>query len=104
MTQVSRSQVELAIKGFKDPYLDLDLVSANTVRQIAVDNGTVTVQVELGYPAAGFRDELAAPLRERIEALDGVNRAMIDIRSTVVSHAVQQGVKPLPNIKNIIAG
>lgn len=103
VTQVSRLQVEMALKGYQDPYLNLDLVAANAIRDIAIDGAQVTVQVELGYPAAGFSAELAAQLRTRIEALDGVSRATVDVRFAVVSHAVQQGVKPLPNIKNIIA-
>jgi ATP-binding protein involved in chromosome partitioning len=93
----------MAIKGYQDPYLKLDLVAANAIKDIVVDGTGVTVQIELGYPAAGFSAELTAQLRERIEALEGVTRADITIRSAVVSHSVQQGVKPMPNIKNIIA-
>ena len=63
-------QVETALKEYIDPYLEKDLVSAKAVKNIAVDGGKVTVEVVLGYPAKGYRDTLAAKLKEKVSAID----------------------------------
>lgn len=103
MADVSQSQVETVLKGFIDPNLQKDLVSAKCIKNITVDGGKVTVDVVLGYPAKGYKDELAAKLKQRIEAIPGVESAQVNVSWQIVSHAVQKGVKPIQNIKNIIA-
>ena len=103
MADVSRLQVEMALKSFTDPYLKQDLVASKAVRNIAVDGERVSVDVVLGYPAAGLRAQWAAELKAKIEAIDGVRQADVDVSWDIVSHAVQRGVTPLKNVKNIIA-
>ncbi len=103
MAEALRQQIEAAIRGYHDPYLGKDLVSASAVREIAVDGRRARVRIALGFPARGYHDTLAAALRERIEAIDGIDGADIAIDSSVITHAVQKGVKPIPNIRNIIA-
>jgi ATP-binding protein involved in chromosome partitioning len=99
---VSQLQVETALKEVIDPYLEKDLVSAKAVKNIAVDGDNVTVDVQLGYPAAGWKDGLAAKLKEKVIGA-GAKNATIKVSSKIESHGVQKGVKPIPNIKNIIA-
>ena len=73
------------------------------MKNISVDGGKVTVDVELGYPAKGSQDELAAKLKEKITAIADVGDAAVNISSKIVSHGVQKGVKPIEGVKNIIA-
>ncbi len=103
MAEASKLQIEMAIKGYVDPYLGKDLVSASAVRDIAVEGSKARVRVQLGFPARGYHELLRDALRERIEAVDGIDSADIVIDSSVITHAVQKGVKPIPNIRNIIA-
>ncbi len=103
MSDVTREQVESAIKPFIDPNLQQDLLSTKSIKNVAIDGGKVTVDVVLGYPAKGYQDELAAKLKELAEAIDGVDEAVINISSKIEPHTVQKGVKPIPGVKNIIA-
>lgn len=103
MAELSQLQIETAIRDYVDPLLGKDLVSASAVRDIAIEGGKVRVRIELGFPARGHHEALQAALRQRIEGVDGVTDVEIAIESTVVSHAVQKGVKPIANIRNIIA-
>jgi ATP-binding protein involved in chromosome partitioning len=103
MSNVSQSQVETAIKEYIDPYLEGDLVSAKCVKQIDVDGDKVKVQVQLGYPAKGYEGELVAELKKRIEALDGVSSAEVEVDTRIISHAAQKGVSHIKGVKNIIA-
>ncbi len=103
MTVVARADVETALKGYVDPYLEKDLVTAKCVKTIQTEDGRVEVEVELGFPAAGYREALSAALRERLAALPGVGKVAIRVETQIIAHEVQKGLKPLPGVKNIIA-
>ena len=103
MAEVSQLQVETAIKEYVDPYLEKDLVSAKAVRDIRIDGGRVAVDVQLGFPAKGHADKLAEALRERIARIEGVEEVDVNVSWKIASHAVQRNLKPLKNVKNIIA-
>ncbi len=97
------SQVESALKEYVDPYLQKDLVSTKCVKDIKVDGDKVTVEVVLGFPAEGYKADLAAKLKAKVEGLDGVSEATVTVSSKIVAHQVQKGVKTIEGIKNIIA-
>lgn len=103
MAEITREQVETALKAYVDPYLEKDLVSAHAVKDIQVDGGKVTVQVELGFPNAGYRGQLTADVEAQIKGIDGVEAVAVEVNTKVTSHAVQKGLKPIKGIKNIIA-
>jgi ATP-binding protein involved in chromosome partitioning len=103
MTEVSRLQVEMAIKEYIDPYMEKDLVAARAIKSIDITGDRVSVAVELGFPAAGYQEALAAELQGRIAALPGVTSVQIRSSVKIIAHEVQKGLKPLPNVKNIVA-
>ena len=100
---VTREQIEEAIKGYVEPHLQRDLVSAKSVKNIEIDGDKVKVTVELGFPAKGIFDEISQAVKSAVEALEGVTSADVDISSKVVAHSVQKALKPIDNVKNIIA-
>jgi len=103
MADVTQSQIEEKLSSFIDPYLERDLVSAKCVKNISVDGGSATIEVVLGFPAAGYLDQLAGTLKELVESIDGIGNANVNVSSKIAAHAVQKGVKHIDNIKNIIA-
>jgi len=72
------------------------------VRNVRVDGGVVDVDVELGYPAASQVEDLRRRVVERLAA-EGAVQVRANVRWKIVSHAVQRGLKPLPEVRNIIA-
>ena len=103
MPAVTREQVEGALRDVVDPFLETDLVSSRSVKDIEVADGKVTVRVLLGYPAKSHFDALADLVKARVAALPGVSSVAVEVTSKVVSHAVQKGVQPMKDVKNIIA-
>lgn len=103
MASPDKTIVENLLKTFIDPNVETDLVSAKSVKKISVEGGDVNVEIELGYPAKSYIGELKSRLEERLRTLDGVNNADVEVSVNIVSHAVQKTLKPLPNVKNIIA-
>ena len=103
MSHPTREALEEAIAGYLDPHMDCDLVSAGCVREADMDGTRAVVKVVLGYPAASQHAAVAAELTRRLEAVEGVDGADVEVSSRVAAHTVQQGVEPLKNVKNIIA-
>ena len=103
MAEVTQQQIETKLKDYVDPYLESDLVSAKSVRNIMIEGDQVVVDVVLGFPAAGYKDDLAAKLKALVESVDGVAKARVNVNVAIQAHAVQKGVKTIAGIKNIIA-
>lgn len=103
MSDLSKSQVENALKEYIDPYLQRDLISAKAVKSIDIDDSKVTVKVVLGFPAKGYEPDLKKALAKKLSAIEGIGDIEIAVESKVAAHAVQQGVEAFKNVKNIIA-
>jgi ATP-binding protein involved in chromosome partitioning len=103
MAAVTREQVETAIREVIDPFMEKDLLSAKCVKDIEVSDGKVHVKLVLGYPAKSYHETLSGAVKAKVEALPGVGEATVEVSTRIVSHAVQKGVQPLKNVRNIIA-
>ena len=103
MSELSREKIEQALGDVIDPHLDLDLVAAKAVRNIAADGEKVTVDLVMPYPCARWGDTLAATVREALASTAGATDTTVNVSHEVIAHSVQQGVKRLSNVKNIVA-
>ena len=102
MSAASRAQIEAILAGMEDPYTRQDLRSAGAIKAIAADNSRVAIQIELGYPAAGYKETLARQIGAAL-AGQGIAAGAIDIACKIGSHSVQRGVQRLAAVKNTIA-
>ena len=100
---VTVEQVNAALAGVVDPNTGKDLVSSKSARNVRVDEGHVSVDVELGYPARSQIDPIRRAVVEAVRALPGVANVSANVHQKIVAHAVQRGVKLLPGVKNIVA-
>ncbi|OYV19922.1 MAG: ATP-binding protein involved in chromosome partitioning [Methylococcaceae bacterium NSP1-1] len=103
MTQIEKTDVENLLKTFIDPNHGVDVVTAKSVKAITIDGANVSVKLELGYPAKSYLDELKIAVEQLLKTLVGIDSVTVDVNVRIISHAVQQALKPQPNIKNIIA-
>jgi ATP-binding protein involved in chromosome partitioning len=103
MADISQQQVETTIKTYVDPYLEKDLVSAKCIKGIQIEGDTVTINITFGFPTKTHNAKVIAQLTEKVGALDGVKQVKINISNEIISHAVQQGVDMIKNVKNVIA-
>jgi len=103
MSEVTREQVESAIKGYLEPDLGKDLVSAGCVKGIEIEGDRVKVEVVLGFPVKMAAAQIAAEVEAAVKGLDGVGGVDVDVTWSVVAHSVQKSLKPIDNVKNIIA-
>jgi ATP-binding protein involved in chromosome partitioning len=99
---INVDRVNQVLAGIVDPNTGKDLVATRSARNVRVDGDDVSLDVELGYPAASQIE----PMRRRvIDALKaaGASNVSANVTTKIVAHAVQRGVKVMPNVKNIIA-
>ncbi len=103
MAHLTKTDVENILRTFIDPNHGVDLVTAKSVKAINIDGTKVTVNLELGYPAKSTINQLKTSVEQLLRTLEGVDEVTVDVTVKILSHAVQQALKPQPNIKNIIA-
>ena len=73
------------------------------MRAIDIQGDRVSVQLELGYAAALFKNGWAHILKMAIEGIEGVSSASVDVRSVITAHKAQGQIPGLANVKNIVA-
>jgi ATP-binding protein involved in chromosome partitioning len=92
-----------ALKAVTDPNTGLDLVSGRQLKNLKIDGGDVSFDVELGYPAKSQLPALRKALIGAARGVVGVENVSVNLSSKVTAHAVQRGVQLLPKVKNVIA-
>ncbi|HQR54061.1 MAG TPA: iron-sulfur cluster carrier protein ApbC [Burkholderiales bacterium] len=100
---ISTLQVETALKELVDPNTGKDFVASKSAKNIRVDGNDVSVDILLGYPAKSQIDGIRRQVIEKLKGLPGVGNVSANVSMKIVAHAVQRGVKLLPNVKNIVA-
>ncbi len=104
MTVVNSTEVENQLKSLIDPNTGQDFVTSKSLKSVNVTaEGRVSLEVELGYPAKTVIPQLQQQFEDNIKALSGVVDVRVNIYTNIVAHSVQQALKPLSNVKNIIA-
>jgi len=103
MPTVTQQQIEEALGQYIEPHLATDLVTAKAVKNLTVDGGKVAVTLELGFPVATYRQTLIDAVSAAISRVEGVSSVTVELSTKIIAHTAQKGLKPFPNIKNIIA-
>ena len=97
MTSTDREAIERKLAAIIDPHTGVDLIQSRALADVSVDGERINIRLVLGYPAKSWRDELIKLVREAVPG------AEVSVAFDAASHEVQEGVKPLPGVKNIIA-
>ena len=99
---ITVEQANEALKRVIDPNTGKDLVSTCSARNVRVEGNDVSLDVELGYPAASQIDGIRRAVIAALKAA-GAGNVSANVTMRIVAHTVQRGLKVLPNVKNIIA-
>ena len=86
-----------------DDYTGCDLVTAGAVREVGIHEDRISVDIRLGYPLADKDGALAADIKARLEQDADIDAAAVNVSWKVQPHKVQEELKPLTSISNIIA-
>jgi len=103
MSELTRESIEQALDQFVDPQLDTTLSAAKAIDSIDINGQSAAIKLTLPYPCARYKEELAQQLSALITAAVPDAKPTFEIGHKVIAHSVQQGVKRLENVKNILA-
>lgn len=103
MATIQKAEVQALLATIIDPNNGVDLVAGKAIKALNIEDTKVSVSLELGYPAKSYLPELRAQVESVLKGLSGVTEIEVQIGVNILAHAVQQSLKPLPNVKNIIA-
>ncbi len=100
---ITVDEIQAVLRTVVDPNTGRDLMSSKSARNIRLDGNAVSVDVDLGYPAKSQIDPIRKQVTAALRQVPGIGDVSVNIAIHIVAHTVQRGVKPLPNVKNIIA-
>lgn len=99
----AESELASALGAIVVPGVGKSLRDVGRVAEARLDDAGGTVRIELGLPAAGVMAELEARVREVLAVQRAAGNIQLDISSKITAHGVQRNLKPLPEVKNIVA-
>ena len=100
---ITADDVKAALSKVIDPNTGKDFVSSRSIKNIQVDGADVALDLELGYPAKSQIAALRTLVVNGVKAIPGAGNVSVSVQTKILSHAVQRGLKVMPNVKNIIA-
>ena len=100
---MNKESVMALLAEVNDEHSGRDLVSAGSIREVGIHDNKVSVDVRLGYPLADNGAELVASIKTRLESDPEITSASVNMSCKVMPHKVQEDLKPLDSIANIIA-
>ncbi len=106
---VSKEQVIDQLRKVNDPELGRDLVSLNMVKQVAVCDGHVRINIELTTPACPLKDQIRTDIEQAVAEL-GDQIKQVEVEWSARPQEQQQSpqaqarqANPLPEVKHVIA-
>ena len=103
MSNVTEESVKQLLSQVRDPHGEKDILSAGWLRGIGIDGDRVAVDLRAGYPLDGIREAVIGSVRAVLEADPHITHASVNLGWRVFSHQVQGELKPMDEIRNIIA-
>jgi ATP-binding protein involved in chromosome partitioning len=97
------AQARLLAGNYVEPYLGMPLAAAKAVKSVRLESGRPVVEVELGFPAGRYVDDLAGELQTALRGHPGLAEARVTVSWSVATHPAQGQLQPLPGIRNVLA-
>lgn len=100
---ITAEDIKAALSTVIDPNTGKDFVASRSVKNIKLEDGAIALEIELGYPAKSQIAAIRANVLAALKPIAGGANVSVHVYSKIISHAVQRGLKLMPNVKNIIA-
>ena len=103
MTPSTESDVNNFLNSIELPGIGQSIGDVGRIKDLNSSNGAFAAQIELGFPAQSRFDEFREHITAAVKAETGCDDVKIELSTKIVAHGVQQNLKPMPNVRNIIA-
>jgi ATP-binding protein involved in chromosome partitioning len=99
----SIDSVRRTLEAYIDPYLGETLGAAQALRDLQPAGAGFSARIILGFPVGGYREPLNAALTAQLAAAGISAPLSVQLESDIRTHAVQRNLKPLGEIRNVVA-
>jgi len=103
VTPSTESDVNKFLNSIELPGIGRSIAEVGRVLAANQPDGRIEAKIELGFPAASRHDEYRAQIAAAVGAEFGAAEVEIELSTRIVAHGVQRNLKPLPNVRNVIA-
>ncbi|MDT8372078.1 MAG: iron-sulfur cluster carrier protein ApbC [Gammaproteobacteria bacterium] len=100
---LDQSQIEQLMNDYHDHTSQMTLGDSKAKVAVTINQQKLDVTVTLGYPVNGYADVIKTDLETLLKQNSGFDAVSVTVDWNITKHKVQQGVKAISNIKNIIA-
>lgn len=100
---LDQSHIEQLINDYHDHTSQMTLGDSKAKVAVTINEQKLDVTVTLGYPVSGYVDVIKTELESLLKQQSGFDAVTVNVDWKITKHKVQQGVKAISNIKNIIA-
>jgi ATP-binding protein involved in chromosome partitioning len=106
---VTEADIKNALQQVKYPGFSRDIVSFGLIKQLSVNEGAVSVQLEINSANREAAQQIKADAERVLRALPGVTNLFVDVRmpsgpqGQKPAAPPQFGQEPVPGIKHIVA-
>src|SRR5258706_1186375 len=99
---IAEAQVLDALRSVMDPDLHKDIVSLGFIRNMTIEEGVVSFDVNLTTPACPVKERLREQSRRAVMAVPGVTDARVNMTAEV-RRPQTPSTSALQNVRNIVA-
>ncbi len=100
---ITEARVRELLSNVVDMYTQRDIVEQGSLRSVVIDEGHVALDLRLAYPAVRYLPQLAKLARQALAADPDIRHVDVNTGFKVHAQKVQQGLTPLPGIRNVLA-
>ena len=103
VTPSTDSDVNKFLNSIELPGIGRTVADVGRVLDVSATDSRVRAQIEFGFPAQSRWDDYHEHIAAAVQAETGCAAVEIDFSTRVVAHGVQRNLKPLQNVRNVIA-
>lgn len=97
------SSVLDVLRPVQDPELRKSLVELNMIRNVTIDNGTVSFTLVLTTPACPLREFIVEDCQKAVKQLPGVEKVLVDVTAETPQQKSLPDRTGIDGVKNILA-
>lgn len=97
------NEINAVLANVQDPNLAQSLAELNALASAQQQGSSLKLTLQLPYPAAGIRDQLAQPVVDGLKALNGVDAVEVDFIWQIDRNTTARNLPGMAEVKNIIA-
>ena len=103
MTLSAESDLKQSIGAVQLPGIGHSVADIGRVANAVVEGKNASIDIELGFPASGIHPDVVQAVTEAAQKTAEVESVAVTLSTKITAHGVQRNLKPLDNVRNIIA-